>query len=212
MLIFKFTKTGTAALVSHVDNLRAVTYILRRADVQAEYSQGFNPHIELGFSPPIPLGVESVAEYVSVRTAQTEELTQRLNAVCPAGVSFLRQWRAKVNLAAVVDRARYRLQAKGIGNVAESITAPGYCVTYDDRGKLVTKDMSARIFAAERVDSDTALVTLSTGNNNLRPDRLVLHLMRAHGLEGDYAITKLAAFVGDEDVDEFLTRSLQGDV
>ena len=204
MLIFKFTKTQSAALVSHVDNLRAVTYILRRAGVEVDYSQGFNPHMELGFSAPIALGVESLAEYVSVKTSETSELTERLNAVSPAGVSFVAQWNANINLAATINRAQYKLSATGIGSVIEEITSPGYSITYEERGKEVTKDVSSRIFAANRVDDDAAQVTLAIGNDNLRPDRLLLYLMKKYGLVGDYRIIKLAAFVDDVPADEFI--------
>ncbi len=204
MLIFKFTKTESAALVSHVDNLRAVTYLLRRAGVDAEYSKGYNPHMELGFSPPIALGVESFAEYVSVRTAQTANIIDRLNDASPAGICFVRQWCANVNLAATFNRAQYRLQANGLGKVAEEITAPAYSIIVDERGAPVTKDVSEKIFAVERVDDDTALVTLAIGNANLRPDRLVLHLMKKHGLSGDYRVTKLAAYADNVPADDYL--------
>lgn len=207
MLIFKFTKTDSAALVSHVDNLRAVTYLLRRAGVDVEYSQGFNPHMELGFSAPIALGVESLAEYVSVRTAESADILDRLNAASPAGIRFVRQWHADVNLAATFDRARYRLQAMGLGDVAEEITAPAYQISYDDRGTPVTKDVSDRIYDVERIDSDTALVTLAIGNANLRPDRVVLHLMKKYDLQGDYRITKLAAYVQNTHADDYLDEA-----
>lgn len=204
MLIFKFTKTRSAALVSHVDNLRAVTYILRRAQLDAEYSQGFNPHIELGFSPPIALGVESLAEYVSVRTAEQSDMLSRLNAVSPDGIEFVRQFNAEVNLAASLKRAQYRLQASGLGDVVEEILAPNYAIAYEEQGERVVKEVSSRIFAACRVDSDTALVTLAIGNDNLRPDRLTLHLMNVRNLSGDYSITKVVAFADDVLADDFL--------
>ena len=35
MIIFKFTKTSTSALAAHVDTLRAVTYLVRRANIDA---------------------------------------------------------------------------------------------------------------------------------------------------------------------------------
>lgn len=192
--------------MSHVDNLRAVTYLIRRAGLDAEYSQGFNPHLELGFSPPIALGVESLAEYVSVRTSETDNVLDRLNAASPTGIKFLYQFNASVNLAAALNRAQYRLQAAGLGDVIEEIVVPNYVIGYNERGKQVTKDVSSKIFAAERVDSDTALVTLAIGNDNLRPDRLVLHLMNVHALTGDYRIVKLAAFVGDTPADEYLAK------
>lgn len=208
MLIFKFEKLSTAALVSHVDNLRAVTYIFRRAGLNAEYSQGYNPHMELGFSSPIALGVESLAEYVSVRTEYYPDLLDRLNAVSPNGICFTKVFCADVNLASTLNRATYQVKAKGIGNVIDEITAPMYTITYVDKGQQVTKDVSNRIYGAQKIDADTALVTLAIGNDNLRPDRLVCHVIQQHNFTGDYHITKLQAFVNEQDADEYLS-SLQ---
>ena len=204
MVVLKFEKTGTAALVSHVDNLRAVTYIFRRANLQAEYSQGFNPHMELGFSSPIALGVESVAEYVSVKTPYSTDLLGRLNAVCPNGIRFSKIFNAEVNLASTLNRATYQVTAQGIGDVISEILHPMYTISYQEKGEWVEKTVSSRIFTAKKIDRNTALVTLAIGNDNLRPDRLVTHLMRAHNLTGDYRITKLEAFVNDTPADQYL--------
>lgn len=204
MVILKFEKTGTAALVSHVDNLRAVTYIFRRAGILAEYSQGFNPHMELGFSSPIPLGVESHAEYVSVKAPYEPDLLDRLNAVSPNGIRFTKLINAEVNLASAINRASYQVQAQGIGDVIEETVAPEYTISYMERGNFVSKNVADRIFFAEKVDSNTAVVTLAMGNDNLRPDRLVAHLMTKHNLTGDYRITKLKAYVNDVPADEYL--------
>lgn len=209
MLIFKFTKVDNASLVSHVDNLRAMTYIFRRAQLPAHYSVGFNPHMELGFSPPIPLGVESRAEYVSVKTDEKAFSLDRLNQCAPCGTRFLRCWCADVNLAAKFNRAQYLLQAQGVGDVAEQALAPNFSITYDERTGTVTKNVSACIFGVQRLDADQALVTLAAGNLNLRPDRLLLHLMRCNGLQGDYRIVKLAAFADDISADDYLDQ-LQG--
>ncbi len=205
MLIFKFTKTENSSLVAHVDTLRAVTHIFRRAKVAVEYSKGFNPHMELGFSSPISLGVESIAEYVSAKAELEDNLLPRLNANCPKGMSFTAVFVKKVNLAATFNRAEYILTANGIGDVIEQILAPNYTLTYVEKGTNVQKDVSSRIFSAERVDSNNAKVVLACGNANLRPDRLVLHLMNVNNLQGDYAILKTKMLVDDVEADEYLT-------
>ena len=204
MIVLKFEKTSTAALVSHVDNLRAVTYIFRRAGIQAEYSQGFNPHMELGFSSPIALGVESYAEYVSVKTPYSNDLLERLNAVCPNGIRFTKLFNAEVNLASTLNRATYRVEVQGIGNVISEILHPMYTISYQEKGEWVEKNVANRIFCAEKVDGNSALVTLAIGNDNLRPDRLVTHLMRTHKIVGDYHIIKFQSYVNDTPADDYL--------
>ncbi|MCG9478630.1 MAG: TIGR03936 family radical SAM-associated protein [Actinomycetia bacterium] len=60
---FKFTKTGEFKYLSHLDITRFIIRAMERAQINLEYSQGFNPKPRLSFSHPTPLGVESVAEY-----------------------------------------------------------------------------------------------------------------------------------------------------
>ena len=210
MVVLKFEKTGAAALVSHVDNLRAITYLLRRAGLQVEYSQGFNPHMELGFSPPVALGVVSLCEYVSAKmpleqgTLGTQGLLERLNSVCPSGLKFTKVFEKNINLAAKINRATYRVEACGIGDVVEEILAPNYEITYEERGMAVTKNVQNRIYNAQKVHSNCAFVTLAVGNDNLRPDRLVTHLMNKHNLSGDYKIIKTESFVDVTPTDEYL--------
>ena len=204
MIVLKFEKTSTSALAAHVDTLRAVTYIFRRANVPVKYSQGYNPHMELGFSAPLALGVNSLCEYVSAKVDFSDGLVQRLNAVCPQGIAFSKVWQCNVNLAAVVNRATYLVEAQGIGNVVAEVTADNYQITYTEKGKEVAKDVSNRIFAAEKVDTNTATVTLAVGNDNLRPDRLVAYLQHKHNLKGDYTITKIQSFVNSTPTDTYL--------
>ena len=207
MIVLKFEKISTAALVSHVDNLRAVTYAIRRAQIVVEYSQGYNPHMELSFSSPLALGIESLAEYVSLKADFSPDLLERLNAVRPVGISFTQIFNVSdVNIAAAVNRAEYFVTAEGIGEVIEEILQPNYTISYEDKGNVVEKDVSSRIFDAVAIDADTARIVLATGNDNLRPDRLVKYLMEKHGLSGDYSIVKTRAFVNDLDADEYLSQ------
>lgn len=59
----RYSKTGAARFTSHLDVLRALTRTLRRAGLPVAFSAGFNPKPQLSFGPPLPLGVESSAEY-----------------------------------------------------------------------------------------------------------------------------------------------------
>ncbi len=205
MIIFKFTKTKQSALAAHVDTLRAVTYLFRRANVDAEFSQGFNPHMELTFSPPLSLGTESLCEYVGVNAPYFDGMLDRLNSLSPVGMRFvgIAQTENNVNLASFVQTAEYLLTANGIGNVIGEILSPAYAITYTDKNGEHTKDVSSRIFSAVKVDDDHAKVVLAVGNDNLRPDRLLRYLCEKYNL-GDYSACKINAFAGGKNVDELL--------
>ncbi|MDR3292765.1 MAG: TIGR03936 family radical SAM-associated protein, partial [Clostridiales bacterium] len=73
MITIKYKKIGNAVYVSHIDTLRTVIRSIRRAGLSISYSQGFNPHPELYLSPPLPLFVESEAEYFSVDAKESAE-------------------------------------------------------------------------------------------------------------------------------------------
>lgn len=206
MIVLKFEKTSTSALVAHVDTLRAVIYIFRRAGVKVAYSQGFNPHMELGFSAPIALGTESVAEYVSAKAELEPNILERLNSFSQQGIKFTKVFVKDINLAAKLDSAKYIVTAAGIGNVVEQILADNYSITYTEKGQSVTKEVASKILSATRIDDDHAELILKVGNENLRPDRVVCHLMNVNALQGDYTIVKTEMFVGGVSADEFLSQ------
>lgn len=204
MVIFKFEKTACGALAAHVDTLRTITYIFRRAGIEVEYSHGFNPHMELSFSPPLALGVESVCEYVGAKAEYSCDMLEKLNNVCPESIRFVKVFNKQTNLAAKINRATYLIEAKGIGNVIQEILAPNYEISYAEKGVTVTKNVASRIFGAEKENDDCALVTLAVGNENLRPDRLVRHIQTVHEWTDDYKITKIQSYVNETETDEYL--------
>ena len=65
MITLKYRKSGNAVFISHIDTLRGMVRAIRRAEINMAYSKGFNPHMLLFFSPPLALGVNSEAEYVT---------------------------------------------------------------------------------------------------------------------------------------------------
>jgi hypothetical protein len=62
-LRFKFAKTGVLKYLSHLDIINIIIRAMRRARILAKYTEGFNPKPKITFGPPIPLGIESQAEY-----------------------------------------------------------------------------------------------------------------------------------------------------
>ena len=56
MILCKFTKIDSAVYIPHLDMLREMGRAVRRADLSVRFSEGFNPHMLLYFSQPLPLG------------------------------------------------------------------------------------------------------------------------------------------------------------
>jgi len=88
----RFAKFSVAALTGHLDLVRALPRVLRRAGVNPYYSEGFHPKPVMEFSPPLPLGLVSLDEVVDLSLAErlpAGELLDRLRAHAPEGLEFL---------------------------------------------------------------------------------------------------------------------------
>ena len=91
-LRLKFSKTGRAVYISHLDLMRTVQRAFFRAELPLKYSEGFNPHPLISIALPLPVGTASLCELMDFRLAGEAELSEipaRLNAVMPEGIEAL---------------------------------------------------------------------------------------------------------------------------
>jgi radical SAM-linked protein len=68
-LRFGFAKTGSLALISHLDTLRLMERALRRSGLPVSFSGGFHPLPRLQVGLPLPLGVEGLQEWFDLEFA-----------------------------------------------------------------------------------------------------------------------------------------------
>lgn len=88
----KFSKTGMAKYISHLDLLRCFTRSIMRAELPVRYSQGFNPHQKITFSLPLSIGVTSECEFVDIDFEDGishEEIREKLDKNLPPDISVL---------------------------------------------------------------------------------------------------------------------------
>jgi radical SAM family uncharacterized protein/radical SAM-linked protein len=87
----RFSKTGPAALLGHLDLIRELPRVIRRAGVRTAYTEGYHPKPDMSFGPALSLGLASLDEYVDVKLIDApdlEELVERLNRSSSGGLSF----------------------------------------------------------------------------------------------------------------------------
>lgn len=88
----RFSKTGQAKYISHLDINRVFSRALARAKINLWYTQGFNPRPYMSFSLPLSLGVESYCENVDLRILDDltdEEIKDRMNNALPLGIRIV---------------------------------------------------------------------------------------------------------------------------
>ncbi|MFK7984409.1 MAG: TIGR03936 family radical SAM-associated protein, partial [Sandaracinaceae bacterium] len=89
----RYAKLGRAAYRGHLDLVRVLPRIFRRANMPLYYSRGFHPKPEMVFGPALSLGIASLDEYVDVKLDgdvpfELEGLAERLSEVTELGLEI----------------------------------------------------------------------------------------------------------------------------
>lgn len=175
-----FSKTGRARFISHLDLVRTMTRVVRRAEIPLWYTEGFNRHPYLTFAAPLSLGFEGLRESMDLRLEEDmpyDELVARLNEAFPEGLSAISAAEA-VHKVGMLTAARYRLQfdcppermmallsRKEI--LVEKRTKKRTLKTLDIRPAFENAEVSA-------CDEGTqVMVTLPVGNDTVNPSLLL---------------------------------------
>lgn len=96
-LRLKFSKTGRAVYISHLDLMRTMQRVFSRAGVGLKYSEGFNPHAKISIVLPLTVGTRSLCEYLDfalVDDFALAALPARLNPYMPEGIEALEAYEA----------------------------------------------------------------------------------------------------------------------
>lgn len=84
----KFKKQGPLKFIGHLDIMRYFQKVMRRADVDIRYSEGFSPHQVMSFASPLGVGLLSNGEYVDIEvnsTGNSKAMIVQINAANAEG-------------------------------------------------------------------------------------------------------------------------------
>lgn len=122
ILRLRSTKLGPIRFVGHRDMGRVWERVVRRLALGVVYSSGFTPRPRIAFGLALPLGAESLAEYIDIELDRPvdlgSELLAELSAAAPIGVD--------VTAAALLERPVRSLQ--------ETVTSTTWSLRAPDRG------------------------------------------------------------------------------
>ena len=112
----KFSKYGAMKFIGHLDVMRYFQKVMRKADIDIAFTEGFSPHMIMSFALPLGVGLTSEGEYLDaeIRTPVTsQEALCRLNSVMVEGMevsSFRKIEEGKAGKAmSLVAAADYRI-------------------------------------------------------------------------------------------------------
>ena len=88
----RFEKQGQMKFIGHLDMVRYFQKVMRRANVDICYSEGFSPHQKMSFAAPLSVGVISKGEYFDIEvnsSLSSKEMIKNINAQNVEGVKVV---------------------------------------------------------------------------------------------------------------------------
>lgn len=176
MIVLRLKKSFPVSFSANQDYQRSIRRIITRAEIPVTYSEGFSPHMNVEFTPPIPLGIESNGEYVAIDTALSrEEVERRFSAEAPVGTEVISSYEVnKANISALTSASSYEIEVEsGLGErMVELLLGESVTISYDEKGVPVTKEVRNKIISASYAGGKLIFL-VKAGNDNLRGDRLL---------------------------------------
>jgi radical SAM-linked protein len=187
-----FEKLGPSALLGHLDFIREIGRVIRRAGLRPVYSQGFNPKPRFTFGPALALGVASLDEKIDVDLIDppaASVIIERLNAASSRGLTFTAAEELGTTSA----------------SLGEAVIGARYIIVFAEAMRLTRNDLEVKI--AEFLQRDKTIVKRTVkGIGRLidvkaRIKSIALGGDEAHGLIARAGIGgRLTCVVADVDV------------
>ena len=232
----KFSKQGNMRFIGHLDIMRFFQKVMRRADVNIRYSEGFSPHQIMSFAAPLGVGLTGSGEYLDIEVLSTDssaEMVRRINETMVEGmevISYKRLPDDAVNAMSLVAACDYTIHLRdGYADKLGTTNAAfmSGLVSYIENGNLEivkkTKkgeklmDLKPFIYEYKTTEDDGIFLKLSSGSaNNIKPE-LVLEAycksMEKEFPQFGFAINREEVYAdnGSETAHQFVTLESFGE-
>ncbi len=194
----RYRKTGRLAYLGHLEVIHTIERIVRRAGLPYAVTQGFSPHMRVGFSSALPVGTSSTCEWYDLFLTDlipAPEAFERLRVASPADLAPDLAAYIDVKapaLTAQITRCEYRVmlhmaaayesRGEAIAGIIDTLLSEGP-IEYQRGRKFKKLDLAGTIasFDVAREDAKTMVLTLDTRVSNegaLRPEILLAALDR----------------------------------
>ena len=202
----RFTKTGRAKYISHLDLMRTMTRVLRRAQIPLWYTEGFSKHPYITFAAPLSLGYEGLCEYMDFRLEEDmsmQEIVDRLNCNMPEGITVVSAAPAQMKVAKIAA-SRWQICVPASAYEAVQNTLQRDVIEVQKRTKKKTYktiDIKPAIQNIELSLSETICelrVTLPTGSDQAVNPSLLLQAVFGEDYEAE--ITRLSVLTEDGEI------------
>lgn len=189
MFNLSFRRFGNGIYISHTDVLRSLNRIMRRAEIDVAYSKGFNKHMSLKLTQPLPLGIASDDEWVTVNVESKitkEEFFEKFKVNCPPFLEALEIYETEINpsLASKVTASKYFIKSISAYKYKTEIEnlKNGCIMKVKKAGEFIDKDVTDYVYEVD-VNENGIICTVAFGSKNLRMDSFCNYLNENYGLK-----------------------------
>lgn len=213
----KYKKIGDISYISHLDIIKLLERIIRRAKLKVGYSEGFNPHPKISFSPALQLGVQSMSEFVDITLDEEYDLDyiiNKMNESSVDGLEFIEGiiLEGKVNsIVSFITHSNYEIiiskEEIDVENLKEAVQTINskneiMLTKKTKKGKIKEYNMKEYIGYIEIMDSDEAIkltLTVCSGSDkSINPKIVIEYIKNILDKDFDFELIKLEAFHMDE--------------
>ena len=201
----KFRKWGSMKFIGHLDMMRYFQKVMRRADVDIRYSEGFSPHQIMSFAAPLGVGITSDGEYFDIEvhsTKSSEEMIADMNKTMVDGVEITGYVALPDNAKtamSIVAAADYVLSYKEGYEVPFSVeewkshvaelfkNQKAFTIIKKTKKSEREVDLKPLVYAFDVIEEDgkpAFYINVSTGSvDNIKPELLLASMYQKLGLE-----------------------------
>lgn len=193
-----FSKTGDARFLGHLELVSAIQRAVRRAGLPVKYSEGFHPMPKISFSLPLPVGMESLSEYMDlslegpVSSSRAEQAVEALKKTLPPGIGVTSAGAIPLKLASSSDmmpveylvflkngpRGFYIEPERIDGLLRDFWEKDSFVVSVSTEGKTKETDVKPLVRELAHVGDGTVRLVLGRDTSvRLRPNEFISHLL-----------------------------------
>ena len=195
-----YKKAGRLQWLSHLEVLRAIERLIRRANLDVAVTEGFSPHMKIAFGPALPVWTAGMREYADVWLTRYTEPDAVLARLIASAAEDLMPFEAYYvsdklpSLTAALTIGLYRVQVMG-GVIDDRCVSAGLSkvltrgeLSVERKGKTKVYDLSRSVPKDVRVQVDESGVVVDLpirmgDQGSLRPEVLLKAALAEESVE-----------------------------
>jgi len=206
ILRLKAKKTGRLRFLSHLESFKMLERSMRRADVPLKFSNGFNPHPNISFASPLPVGSLSDYEIIDVDVISEfdfKEIISKQIEYFPVEFTlidgyFIENGKSLMSQVAQADysvKINTDIKSEDIKEAIENFLSKESVMIKKKtkRGRYIDVDIRVQVKDLKFIDeSETIFMKIDTGSvSNLKPLALLDQIVIVPHEKVDVLRTKL---------------------